>query len=285
MGIEDDVRELGGVAKASALLRRGWSRRGLREAVHLGLLLRVRKGHYAVVDLDPMALMAFRVGGRLAGSSALRAHGIWVANTAAALSVAVPANAHGLRQPDDPRSPLLPGSVRISWDAKGTGPEPETAAAALMRIAGSVPAAVLFACFESAIRGGHLTRHAADRLRARFIRSVSPHFAHADGVAESGAESLLKFWLIEQGIAFRQQVRIAGVGRVDFVLGRWQIVEVDGAGFHSSPEEFERDRRRDVVASALGYRTIRCSAKLAEREPELLRSAIRAAARRGDIRP
>ncbi len=282
-GIDADVRRAGGVVKASVLLGMGWRRRDLSAAVADGTLIRIRKGHYADPDLPPAAISAFRVGGRLAGLSALRALGVWTPNRARVLSVVVPANAHGLRRPEDASRRLLPGSVRVHWSAAETGPEPEPAALALRRAAIELAPEHLFAVFESTLRAGLLSPTEADRLRELFSRTVSPHFAHADGSAESGAESLVKFMLLEEGLDFLQQVEIQGVGRVDFLLGRRQILEADGAAYHSSPQEFERDRRREVIATALGYRTLRCSAKLVESEPELLRAALRALRSRGDL--
>ncbi|GMA28137.1 hypothetical protein GCM10025874_13900 [Arenivirga flava] len=281
--MEADVREAGGILKASVLLRLGWRRRDLSAAVAGGTLIRIRKGHYAVPDLPPAAIRAFRVGGRLAGLSALRARGVWTPNRARALSVVVPTNAHGLRRPDDASRRLLPGSVRVHWSTTEAGPGPESAELALRRAAAELAPEHLFAVFESALRAGLLSRAETERLRELFIRTVSPHFARADDAAESGAESVVKFMLLQEGIAFLQQVEIRGVGRVDFLLGRRQILEADGAAYHSSPEDLERDRRREVVAAALGYRTLRCSAKLIESEIELLRDAMQALRTHGDL--
>ncbi len=277
------MRGAGGVLKASALLRLGWNRRDLGAAVADGTLIRVRKGHYAVPELPPAAIRAFRVGGRLAGLSALRALGVWTPNGARALSVVVPSNAHGLRRPDDATRRLLPGSVRVHWSAVEAGPEPEPVELALRRAAAELAPEHLFAVFESTLRTALLSPAEADRLRELFTRTVSPHFARADGSAESGAESLVKFLLLQEGIEFLQQVEIRGVGRVDFLLGRRQILETDGAAYHSNPQEFERDRRREVIATALGYRTLRCSAKLVEGEIGLLRAAVRTLRSSGDL--
>ncbi|WP_284231452.1 DUF559 domain-containing protein [Arenivirga flava] len=173
--------------------------------------------------------------------------------------------------------------MRVHWSTTEAGPGPESAELALRRAAAELAPEHLFAVFESALRAGLLSRAETERLRELFIRTVSPHFARADDAAESGAESVVKFMLLQEGIAFLQQVEIRGVGRVDFLLGRRQILEADGAAYHSSPEDLERDRRREVVAAALGYRTLRCSAKLIESEIELLRDAMQALRTHGDL--
>jgi very-short-patch-repair endonuclease len=77
--------------------------------------------------------------------------------------------------------------------------------------------------------------------------------------SESGIESLVRQRLNARGIRPRQQVGIRGVGRVDMVLGRNLVVEVDGVEFHSDRVAFENDRRRDAQLVALGFRVMRFS--------------------------
>lgn len=83
-------------------------------------------------------------------------------------------------------------------------------------------------------------------------------------------------------VELRQQVRVRGIGRVDFLIGDGLVIEVDGAEFHTSRTDFEEDRRRDALLSALGYRVLRFSYnQIASRWPEV-EAAIRAAVARGD---
>ncbi|HEY0259958.1 MAG TPA: DUF559 domain-containing protein [Lacisediminihabitans sp.] len=104
----------------------------------------------------------------------------------------------------------------------------------------------------------------------------------AGRLSESGGESLLKFGLLEAEVGFRQQVTIAGAGRVDFLIGRRLVVEADGAAFHTSREAFEEDRRRDAALSSAGYHVLRFSyTQIEARWPEVWAS-IRAALDRGD---
>lgn len=76
--------------------------------------------------------------------------------------------------------------------------------------------------------------------------------------AESGTESMVRLRLRRLGIRVDTQVVIPGIGRVDLLVGRL-IIEVDGARYHSDPESFENDRRRDRRAVQLGYTVIRLS--------------------------
>lgn len=119
-------------------------------------------------------------------------------------------------------------------------------------------------------------------MRAQLPASLARSLERAGHRSESGGESLLLFDLLGAGIEVRQQVRIAGVGRVDMIIGERLIVEVDGYEFHSTRADFEEDRRRDAASSALGYRTLRFSHAQVERGDPVVLASIRAAVARGD---
>jgi very-short-patch-repair endonuclease len=75
---------------------------------------------------------------------------------------------------------------------------------------------------------------------------------------------------------------VADVGRIDFLIGDKLVIEVDGAGFHSSPESFERDRDRDAKLGIRGYRVLRFSYRQLTVTPGVVMLAITAAIARGD---
>lgn len=85
-----------------------------------------------------------------------------------------------------------------------------------------------------------------------------------DRRAESGTETLVRLLLRGLGIRPELQVSIDGVGRVDLVVDGWLIIECDSREHHSSWEAVRADRRRDAVAAALGYTTVRL---LGQRRP------------------
>lgn len=78
-----------------------------------------------------------------------------------------------------------------------------------------------------------------------------------DRRAESGTETLMRLILRTLGCDIRVQQLLAGVGRVDFVVDGWLIIECDSEAHHSGWQAAKRDRRRDMAAAALGYTTIR----------------------------
>lgn len=139
-----------------------------------------------------------------------------------------------------------------------------------------------FAMVESALHRGVIAGSEWRRLRASLPARSRELLGGADRLSESGGESLLLFDLRARGLTCAQQVKIAGVGRVDFVIGERLIIEVDGAEFHTSRDDFEEDRRRDAMASALGYRVLRFSYAQVERRDPVVMTAILAALARGD---
>lgn len=95
-----------------------------------------------------------------------------------------------------------------------------------------------------------------------------------DRRAESGPESLFRLILRALGVKFEMQVAIDGVGRVDFVVEGWLIVECDSRQFHSTWDEQRRDRRRDQSAAALGFATYRPIAEDIMWHPDEVRAAV-----------
>ena len=55
------------------------------------------------------------------------------------------------------------------------------------------------------------------------------------------------------------------------------IVETDGAATHLTAEAFEDDRRRDLVHSMMGFRTLRFTWRQVVYEPRFVAAAIAAA--------
>jgi very-short-patch-repair endonuclease len=105
--------------------------------------------------------------------------------------------------------------------------------------------------FAAAIRQAH-GRHGSSALRGLLARNAEPTLTRSE--AEERCLALIR----EAGLpAPRMNAPVAGYC-VDFF---WPedglIVEVDGYRFHSSRTAFERDRRRDAVLQAAGFRIMR----------------------------
>ena len=94
---------------------------------------------------------------------------------------------------------------------------------------------------------------ARESLRSRLVAAASRRGS------ESGTESLVRQRLLATGVRVRQQVKIAGVGRVDIgVIGTRIVIEIDSS-WHETPEARAEDYRRDAELLALGYTVIRLS--------------------------
>lgn len=112
------------------------------------------------------------------------------------------------------------------------------------------------ACADSALHLGLLS----PRQVARSIRGASAGAARSVrrvDVADSGTESLVRQRLRGKRVRVRTQVRIDGVGRVDMVLGRRVVLEVDSRAHHTEADSYQRDRLRDLKLLARGFVVIR----------------------------
>lgn len=69
--------------------------------------------------------------------------------------------------------------------------------------------------------------------------------------------------------------------RLDFLVNKWLVVEVDGAAWHSSAEAIERDGIRDQFFIAKGFSVLRIPAKVVFNTPTKAVEMVRAAIARG----
>ncbi|AMB58960.1 hypothetical protein AWU67_08895 [Microterricola viridarii] len=114
-----------------------------------------------------------------------------------------------------------------------------------------------FVALESALHQHKISAEEISSLRALLPHGFDELFRLATVSAESGLESIMRYRLSLHGITVRGQISIPTVGRVDFVIDGWLIVEADGKGNHEGPEQRHRDHLRDAHAAALGYDTLR----------------------------
>ncbi len=155
--------------------------------------------------------------------------------------------------------------------------------------------------------GAHGTRREGDRLRGAVIgtlrdRRVAVTQLRSEavrrpalpgrreltdllGLVERGCQSELEIWGVRHVLTgpgmphFVQQhpVVLAGERTVhlDAAVPHLRVaVELDGAAFHGSAEDRERDIRRDVALAALGWVVLRFSHRRLTREPEACRREI-----------
>ncbi|MGW0162028.1 endonuclease domain-containing protein [Mycobacterium sp. NPDC003323] len=206
---------------------------------------RVRHGWYASPSADPQVVRAVAAGGVLACTSVLRRHQVWVLDSALHIRYAERAQRArpGVRSCHPYRfNPPIVGAV-------------DPLDIAIASAANCLDAEGLVIVLDSM-----LNKRMIEMADARDIVSAS-RFARlqlaerCDPKSESGTESMIRLRLLARRIHLRTQVDIAGVGRVDFLVGDRLIIEADSREHHLPG--YQSDRRRDRVAISLGYLVIR----------------------------
>ena len=105
-----------------------------------------------------------------------------------------------------------------------------------------------------------------------------------DRGADSLLESLTRVLFRDAGISTETQVWIDGIGRVDFLLEGFLIVEIDGIAFHLGARQFKKDRRRDNSATLQGLPVLRFFYDDVVHAPETVLVQVREVLARGSLR-
>jgi very-short-patch-repair endonuclease len=93
----------------------------------------------------------------------------------------------------------------------------------------------------------------------------------AESIVEVDAQHLFR----ANGIGYDAQVYLRGIGRVDFLLEGYLIVEVDGFAFHSARGDLRRDLERNNASTVLGFAALRYMPEHIWFEPERVLAEIR----------
>ncbi len=240
------------VHSRAELLENGSSTRDITRAVRAGALVRLRRDHYAHPDIDPAVAEAVRVGGRVACVTVLQMLGVFVLR---ASGIHMHLHPHMSRI----RPRLAPTTV-MHWTSRAG----EATARHIVPLREAVrqsvtcqePRAVI-ATLDSLLHLRLVTRAQLEELFAELPRRLHPILRLVDGSAESGPETYMRLILRTLGVRFQTQVPVPGVGRVDFVVEGWLIIECDSKKFHEGWTAQAADRARDIAAARLGYTTIR----------------------------
>jgi very-short-patch-repair endonuclease len=200
------------------------------------------------------------------------------------MHVACKAHDARLRGPRDSRIRIVPSDpVRVHWrEMPATGSRLLLDPLESLRDAtGCVDAESLAVMADSALHThpGLLTEWRA------FCESVPSArrapLLWADGICESGIETLTWLRIRSLPVDVRRQVRIGQIGRVDFVVGERLVIEVDGEEYHTDPRQFESDRARDALLAARGYIVLRFSYRQVTQRWTEVAAAVEGMIRRG----
>jgi very-short-patch-repair endonuclease len=271
MSIQAVLAALGGVAPTQILLERGISRRELARSLDAGHVTRERRGIIASTGAHPDFVAAVARRSRLTCVSAAPHYGLWRVREPGELHLSRGASAgadctnHRTRNvPVHPRLPLV-GPADVLVHVLQCRPEEE-----------SVP------MVECALRRGDTVREFLDeRLPGRRNGRARSALAKVECSADSAVEVVARLILVGAGLSVRAQAELARVGRVDFLVEDFLVVEIDGAAFHSDRAAFRRDRRRNNAAILGGYTVLRfCYEDVMCQQTEFLAQVLAALAGR-----
>ena len=254
------------------------SKSDLAAAVRTGLLVRPRNGIYCLPETSPATLESLSHCGLVACVTASREYGLWT------LDLGEDEGVHTWVDPDHRpvRIALHPDEVEPDCCVfhRDTAIDPADrgrvgmvhALRQLLRCRG---AECFFAALESALRQELIDETQRATLRGSVNRDERwlVDFARTD--ADSGLESIIRLRLRRHGLALASQVRVPGVGVVDFVIGDCLILEADGAT-HGG-EHRHKDLVRDAVAMSLGFVTLRFDSAMILHDWPTVEAAILAA--------
>jgi very-short-patch-repair endonuclease len=267
-------------AHRAELMSSGLSRREIERAVTDGSLIRARRDHYVPGDTPEAIVRAVRVGGRLTCLSLLASLGVFVLMNRV-LHVHITRGSSRMRSPHDRFRRLehrAQRGVRLHWAPLGDHPGRAAVVSILDALAHSVlcqtPRAAV-ASLDSALHLGLIALGDLPEVFRRLPQRYAVLMPLVDGRCESGSESFLRLMLRGLGCQVEPQVVVRGVGRVDFVIDGWLVIECDSRAHHSDWAAQMRDRRRDALLAALGYTPLRVTASHIFDEPELVLAAIR----------
>jgi very-short-patch-repair endonuclease len=297
--------DLGGVARTKDLTAGGVSRQSLATAVRRGDLIRLREGVYVHPDTPGDIRNAVLHGGALGCLSRAKEAGLWILEEPSTLHVALPKSGHFREYAHEPMRDAEMGNKGKGTVGKcGTGKGDarkrdaeeeasengctckvhwsDTRAHGGMQALYEAIAAMLvclgeehfFVALESAMRKRLIDSAQLARLRSRISKKHHWLVDFARWNADSGLESLLRLRLRALGLSLTSQVKVPGVGLVDFVLGDRLIIEVDGKPNHVGVSERHKDLVRDVIATAHGFDTLRFDYALVIHDWEMVEAAI-----------
>ncbi|WP_422935748.1 hypothetical protein [Sinomonas sp. P47F7] len=269
---------LGGVARASTLLEAGLSSNDLASLARR--VRRPKRGVYATADCRRDFLAAIMRNSVLTCASAARDHGLWIrvqparhhlgcghghANGSLALASRLDATIHrGLRYQPHHTLPLAAVEDVVLHALRCL---PEQAAVPLAASAIKL----------HGLRFEFLEEDLTARKSGRVLQTLRKVDLRVESLPEAEALLLLLPLAEALGVDVEPQAFIPGIGRVDFLIAGFLIIEIDGVAFHSDRTSMLRDRERDNSATLSGYVKLRYLPDVIWNAPERFVSEVTAA--------
>lgn len=259
------LAQLGGVARTGQLLAAGYSRTEIAQLASTGVR-QPRRGVLVLPNCRPELQAAIRHNARVSCASAAGHYGLWLREAPAQHHLACN-HGHGtgfirhrtVRFDGHPVLPIAGIEDVVLHAMTCLAPPASTAiATSAMRLHG-VPLELLKA---------QLT---ADRC-GRALKALHQLDLRAESIVEVDAQHLFR----TNGLGYDAQVYLPGIGRVDFLIEGFLIVEVDGFAFHSSREALRRDLGRNNASTLAGFAVLRYMPEHIWFDPQRVLAEIRA---------
>lgn len=237
-----------GVAKRTELIG-SIGAAAVRAAMREGTLTAAGRGWVADATADPRIVRALSYGARLTCLSALEQRGLWV-----------PEHSTECWSTNRRHSGRLPGGIVIHpvrrWHANLPMMPFDTCIRHVLLYHDMETALIVL---ESAIEHEQLTESRARSFAEATSQRSQRALRFLTAGAQSGTETRVRLFLQRQRIGVQAQVAIAGVGRVDLLVGTSMVIECDSHAHHSGVEAEERDNGRDLELIKRGYTVLRLS--------------------------
>lgn len=265
------LTDLGGVASWPEL--QGLvTRKAVRAALADGVIVKLRRGTYALCGTDDGLAAAARLGGVLSHLSAAHAHG-W--------KVARPPQQHHVTVGKNRSRLTAPGGVTVHWGDVGKQTGVTDHVRTVVDCARTLPFPEALAVADSALRARAVTREqlmsaveASPRTgRARALRVMRA----ADARAANPFESVLRAHALEvTGLCVVPQGEIEDWLHPDLVDFRLRIaIEADSWSYHSLREAFEYDIRRYTGLVRDGWVVLRFTWDDVLQKPAYVKAVLR----------
>lgn len=240
------------VFSRAELLDAGSSAEDITRAVKAGTLVRLRRDHYSRPSIDAQIAEAVRIGGRVSCVTLLQMLGVFVLKSSG-LHLQLAPHMSRIRT-------RASKSTVMHWPRWSHRGGPRHVALLEDAVRQSIlcqHARAAIATLDSLLHLRLVTMMQLEQIFTRLPTRLHILLNLVDASAESGPETYMRLILRTLGVSYEAQVVIDGVGRVDFVVEGWLIIECDSKEFHEGWDKQVEDRKRDIASAGLGYTTIR----------------------------
>ena len=238
------------IFRANQLPEEIGTRQRLNKAVKNGTVKRISHNWYATEHAPPDVVYGLQKDVRLTCVSAAKHHGIYTplfngfhvysvhsrCNTYLSSSYITHPSPYLDKWPDD--NPIAPLDLT------------------LLHAGRCLPVAEAAILFESALNLGKILPGDAlaiiDKLPGNRRRSLS----RIRSDAQSGTETMVRWFLESKRIRVQSQVVIPRVGRIDLLVGESLVIECDSVSYHTSIDQYHKDRYRDQELIRQGYQPL-----------------------------